>query len=105
MQLNIVGAGGHVGDVERANRSLKEGTGCELHKYPYRWYPREMMNGCVIKVMKDHNDLPINDGLSDMYGPGTLVKVNARPDYNRLTGLNFGDYMQVTQPVNPTNTN
>ena len=31
------GAGGHVGDIDRANRSLKEGTRCEIYKFPYRW--------------------------------------------------------------------
>ena len=31
LQLNIVGAGEHVGGIERANRSLKEGARCEIH--------------------------------------------------------------------------
>ena len=35
LQLNIVAAGDHVGDIERANRSLKEGTRCEIHNCPY----------------------------------------------------------------------
>ena len=61
------------------------------------------MNGCVIKVTKDDNDLPINDGLSDIYGPITLVKGTPRPDYDRLIMLSFGDYVQVKQPVNLTN--
>ena len=31
VQLNIVRAGEHMGDIDRANRSLKEGTICEIH--------------------------------------------------------------------------
>ena len=54
------------------------------------------MKGCVSKVINDHNDQPINDNLSYIYGPSTLVKGTARLDYNRLTGLNFGDYVQET---------
>ena len=38
VNLNIVAAGEHVGDIERANRSLKEGTRCEVHHCTYKWY-------------------------------------------------------------------
>ena len=104
VNLNVVAAGEHIGDIERANRSLKEGTRCEIHRCPYRWYPREMVKGCVIKVTKDNNDLPLNDGISDTHGPGTLVTGCNRPDYNDLKQLNFGDYVQVKQPMDATNT-
>ena len=57
----------------------------------------------MTKATKDNNDLPINDGLSDIYGLGTLIKGTPRPDYNRLKMLSFGDYMQATQTVSPTN--
>ena len=59
------------------------------------------MKGCIIKVTKDNNELPINNGLSDIYGPGTLVKGTPRLDYNRLKALSFGYYAQATQLVNP----
>ena len=89
VQLKIVGAGGHAGDIERANRSLKEGTRCEIHQCPYQWYPREMAKGCIIKVTKDNNGLPIKDGLSDIYCRGILVKGTPRTDYNQLKALSF----------------
>ena len=91
--LNIVGAGEHVGDIERANRPLKEETRCEIHRCPYRRYTHETVKGCVIKVTKDHNDLSANDGISDIHGPGILVTVRQKPGYNRLNVLNFGDYV------------
>ena len=103
VQLNIVVAGEYIGDIKRSNRSLKEGTRCEIHNYPYQWYPREIVKGCVTKVTKDNNDLPLNDGLSGIYGPGTLVKGTPIPDYNCLKTLSFGNYVQAKQPVNPTN--
>ena len=62
------------------------------------------MKGCVIKVTKNHNDLPALDGISDTYGPGTLVTGSQRIDYNRIKVLNFGYYVQAHEPVNPTNT-
>ena len=58
-----------------------------------------MVKGCMIKVTKDNNDLPTNDGLSDIYDPGTLVKGTLRPDYNHLIVLSFGDYVQDKQSV------
>ena len=82
-------------DIKIGKRSLKEGTKCEIHKYPYKWYPREMVKGCVIKMTKDNNELPINDGFLDIYGPGTLVKGTVRTDYNRIKVLKFGDYVQA----------
>ena len=81
--LNIVAAGEHTCDIERANRSIKEGTRYE-YRCPYQWYPYEMVKGCCIKVTKDHIDLPANDGFSDMYGSGIVVTGSQRLDYNRL---------------------
>ena len=63
-----------------------------------------MVKGCTINVTKDHNDLPANDGISNIHGPGTLVTGSQKSDYNRLKVLNFSDYMQAHQPVNSTNT-
>ena len=79
--LNVVAAGKHVGDIERGNKSLKEGTRCKLHQYPYEYYQQKIIKRCVIKVTKDHNDLPQNDGISDFHGPGTLVTGYQKPDY------------------------
>ena len=104
INLNVVAAGEHVPDIERGNRSLKDGTRCEIHRCPYHWYPREMVKGCVIRVTKNHNDLPALDGISDVYGPGTLVTGSQRLNYNRIKVLNFGDYVQAHEPVSPTNT-
>jgi len=62
-----------------------------------------MIKGCVIKFTKDSKDLPLNNGLSNVYGPGTLIKGTMQPDYNVLKALNFGDFVQATQLANPTN--
>ena len=34
--LNVVAAGERVPDIERGNRSLKDGTRCEIHRFPYQ---------------------------------------------------------------------
>ena len=80
--LNIVAAGEHVGDIERGNRSCKEGTRCEIHTCPYQWYLRKMIKGCLVKVTKDNKGLPLNTGLSCIYWLGTLVRYTARTDSN-----------------------
>ena len=102
--LNVMIVGEHVLDIERGNRSLKDGTRCEVHRYPYRWHPRDMVKGCVIRVTKNHNELPALDGISDVYGPGTLVTRSQRLIYDRIKVLDFGDYVQAHELVDPTNT-
>ena len=64
-----------------------------------------MLKGCVIKVTKDNNNLPLNDGISEIHSPATLITGRIMPEFDKLKGLNFGDYVQVKQQNNPTNTN
>ena len=64
-----------------------------------------MLKGCVIKVTKDNNNLPLNDGISEIHSSAILVTGRSRPDLNKLMGLNFGDHVQVKQSNDPTNTN
>ena len=102
--MNVVGAGQHVGDIERSNCTLKHGTRCQVHRCPYESYPREMEKGLVQKVTMDDNSLLSNSGILDIYGPATLVCGKGRPDYDDVTATNFGNYCQTDEPVSPTNT-
>ena len=70
--LNMVAADEHVGDVERSIRTVKEGTRCHVHRLPYERYTKLMVSGCVVKTIKDLNQLPSPNGLSDELSPSTL---------------------------------
>ena len=46
--LNILASNEHVGDIERANRSLKEETRTLINDLPYSHYPNSMVNGWAV---------------------------------------------------------
>ena len=93
IKLNMVAAGEHVGNIERSNRTVKEGTRCHIHRCPYERYPRVMVAGCVVKAVKDLNQLPSQSGISQELSPSTLITGDACPDFKRINALNFGDYV------------
>ena len=104
-KLNMVVANENVGDVERSVRTVKECIRCHVHMIPYERYPRIMVTGIVIKSIKDINQLPAIDGISKERIPDTLVTGRACPDYDKVTRLNFGDYVQAYHRKGSTNTN
>lgn len=100
----MVAAGEHVGNIERSNRTVKECTRCHIHRCPYERYPRVMVTGCVVKAVKDLNQLPSQSGISQELSPSTLITGDVCPDFKRINALNFGDYVQVHRDITPTNT-
>ena len=105
IKMNIVAAGEHVGDIERSGRTIKECTRCHVHRNPYERYPRVMVKGCVIKSIKDLNQLPPLDGISKELSPDTLITGRPPPNFNEVNKLNFGDYVQAYKVKGATNTN
>ena len=105
MPVNIVGAGEHVGDIERSNRTVQERTRCHVHRLPFSVYPVEMVCGCLIKVTKDLNMEIAGDGVSKELSPGTLITGRVNPSYKEIMALNFGDYVQAHVPASKTNKN
>ena len=65
IMMNIVGAGEHVGNVERSIRTVKEQIRCHIHRLPYRRYPTEMVCGIMEKVTKDLNMMMPYDSISE----------------------------------------
>ena len=98
VQLHVVAAEEHVGDVERSIRTVKEGTVCDIQRLPYTHYPRAMDRGYVIKRAKDLNQLPSNYGISTELSPATLLTGKPSPDFLQVTKLNFGDYAVALYP-------
>ena len=63
-----------------------------------------MVKGCATKVTQNRNDIPPHDGISDAMSPTTLVQGANRLNYEHISKLNFGDYVQVHDPSDVTNT-
>ena len=72
INLNMVATGEHVGDIERSGRTFKECTRCHVHRNPYERYTRLMVTGCVVKSVKDLNQLSAMDGISKEISPDNL---------------------------------
>ena len=45
LNLNILASNEYVGDIERENRALKEGTRTLINDLPYSHYPKSMVIG------------------------------------------------------------
>ena len=84
---------------------MKEGTRCHVHRLPFERYTKLMVSGCVIKTIKDLNQLPSPNGLSENLSPSTLITGVPGPDFNRVSELNFGDYVQAYKISGKKNTN
>ena len=79
---------------------------CTTHNLPFKVYPKVLVMGCVNYNIKHlMNNLPADDGISDTISPNTLVIGAQNLDYNELVKLQFGDYVQVHQERQITNSN
>ena len=101
IELETIGAGEHVPNIERANRSIKDATRTQIHRLPYQQYPKAMVDGCVLFVTHIHNNTPSDAGLSPNLSPQLLVRGSPPPVFNTLA---FGDYVQVHVRRQITNT-
>ena len=71
----------------------------------HKKYPAVMVCGCVIKSVKELNAEIVDNGISDELSPGTLITSRVNPNYKEIQALNFGDYVQLHDPSDITNTN
>ena len=103
--VNIVGAGEHIGNIERSNRTVEERPKCHVYCLPFKFYPTEMVCSYVIKVVKDLNMEIASDVVSKDLSPGTLITGRINPSYKEIMALNFGDYVQAHVSALKTNNN
>ena len=52
-----------------------------------------MIVDCVIKMIKDLNQIPAENRIYYTTSPNTLITGRARLDYLQVNKLNFGDYV------------
>ena len=71
---------------------------------PYKLVPIIMITGMVTAAYSQINDLPAPSGVSDTINPSTIVASRPSPDYNVMTSIAFGTYVQVDNEPNPANT-
>ena len=103
IHLNIVAADGHVGEVERSIRTIKERLRACAHGLPYRRLPKLLLRHMVTDVVRCLNLFPWPAGISDTLSPSTIVTGQPRPDFNSMR-LELGSYVQLFDDHDPTNT-
>ena len=103
IELNIVPADCHVGEVERSIRTIKERLRTCVHGLLFACLPKLFICHMVDDVVRNLNQFPWKQGVSDTISPAGLVTGTALPDFNKLR-LEFGSYVQVFEDNNPTNT-
>ena len=101
--LHIVGANEHVGDIERSIRAIKECTRCHVHRLPYTRYPKLMVAGMILHIVKSLNNLPSETGIQGNISPATLITGCGPLKYESLMQLNFGDYVHAHETKQVTN--
>jgi Reverse transcriptase (RNA-dependent DNA polymerase) len=103
IELNIVPADCHVGEVERSIRTIKERLRTCVHGLPFARLPKLLIRHMVDDVIRNLNQFPWKNGVSNTISPAGLVAGTALPDFTKLR-LEFGSYVQVFEDNEPTNT-
>ena len=104
VHLNVIVAKEHVSDVERSTRTVEEGTRGDIQRLPHTHYLRVIVRGCVIKRVKDLNQLPSNNEMSTELSPTTLLAGNPSPDFLQVINLNFEDFAHSYNAIKIYNT-
>ena len=103
IHLNIVAADGHVGEVERSIRTIKERFRTMAHGLPFRRLPILLLRSMVEEAVRCLNLFPWPAGISSTLSPSSIVTGEARPDYTTMK-IEFGAYAQLFDDVTPSNT-
>jgi Reverse transcriptase (RNA-dependent DNA polymerase) len=98
VNLNVVAADSHVGEVERSIRTIKERNRSTVHGLPYKRLPKLMVREIVKHSVTCLNQLPADDGVSTALSPNTILTGRPNPDFNHLR-LEFGLYVQIFEPT------
>ena len=100
--LNTASALGHMLEIERHHRVIKEQSRAFCHSLPFKMIPKimitEMIYNCVLWI----NAFPPKGVVSTSISPRTLL-TGLKFDYNCPCKIAFGDYAQVHEEKFPTN--
>jgi len=99
---NASSASEHVPEVERQTRVVKERVRGLYHALPYQVNPKVMITNLVSYVVGWLNNFPVKGGVSKTLSPRALI-TGVQLDHNKHCKLEFGEYVQVHEENNPTN--
>jgi hypothetical protein len=103
VQVNIVPADSHVGEIERSIRTIKERLRACVHGLPFKRLPKLFLTHMVYDAVRCLNMFPWANGISASLSPTSIVTGLPTPDFLHMR-IEFGSYAQVFEDNNPTNT-
>jgi hypothetical protein len=103
VQLNIVPADSHVGEIERSIRTIKERLRSCVHGLPFKRLPKLFLTHMVADTVRCLNMFPWTNGISANLSPVSIVTGASPPDFNNMR-IEFGAYAQVFEDNVLTNT-
>ena len=102
IHLDVVPADCHVGEIERSVKTVKERLRATVHGLPFKCIPKLLVVHIVTDAVRCLDQFPWRNGVSDS-SPLSLVTGAAAPDNNNMR-VELGQYVQVFEPSDPTNT-
>ena len=103
VNLNCASAKEHVPMIERRIRTLKERCRARMSRLPHKKMPAVMIRGMVADSTTWLNAFPPKGGVSKIYSPRMIVG-GTKIDFNKHCRIEFGQYAQVTEEPDPSNT-
>ena len=95
VRLDVVTANGHVPEIERSIRTMKEDARTVVHGMPFRRLPKVFVKHLVQFVTKNLNQLTRpNGGILEHASPDNVVMGLPKPDFRKLK-IEFGSYVQM----------
>jgi hypothetical protein len=98
VNLNTVAADGHVGEVERSILTIKERNRSTVHGLPFKRLPKLLVREIVKHSVTRLNQLPADNGVSDIMSPTTIMTGKPNRYYNKLI-IELGTYVQIFEPT------
>ena len=93
--LKVVAAEEDIEEIKRSTRKVKESTRRHVYRLSYEIHPRIMNIGCITKTIKELNNVPVENGISNMVSSCTLITGRSTLDYKQVSKVKFGDYVQA----------
>ena len=103
IHMDNVPADRHIGEIERSVKTVKERLRSTAHGLPFKRIPKLLVTHIVADAVRCLNQFPWANGISANTSPLSIVTGAAAPDYNNMR-VELGQYVQVFEPSDPTNT-
>ena len=94
VEVEIIDPLDQVNVVEQSIRTVKEGIRCIVAMLPFIRLPKSVVCRLIEVAIRNLNQFPAENGISNKYSPLTVITSRLSMDYNDIL-LDFGTYTEV----------